>query len=406
MPTLLFYYDIACPYAYIASTQIEALAARTGAALSWQPVLLGGIYKQLQSPQLPTTSWSAARATLGAQDLIRQAAWRGVPLQVPPTHPQRTVSAMRLLVATPPAQRGALTKALYRAYWVLGQDVTDRAVLDPLAAACGVDPAVIDSPEAREGLYASTAEAIAHGAFGVPSMVVGDTMWWGQDRLHLVAAALGAPRSPLPEPTGPPPVDRITFFHDFSSPFSYLASTQIEALARKYGVNIDWKPILLGALFREIGTPDVPLLTMSAAKRAYFERDMADWATWWRVPLRFPTAFPIRTVLPLRVALLEPLATRPLYRALWADDRDISQPDIVRAVLHEAGLDPALVEATGQPAVKAKLRTNTAAARDAGACGVPTVQVGEQLIWGQDRLTMLADVLAGRLTLTSADADA
>lgn len=399
MPSLQFYYDIACPYAYIASQRIEALAEARGAALEWRPVLLGGIYKQLQAPQVPMESWAPARAALGAQDLIRQAAWRGVPLRVPASHPQRTVSAMRLLVGSPPAARPGLTHALYRAYWVEGLDVTDRAVLAPLAAAHGVDPSVIDSPAARAGLYAATEAALQAGAFGVPSLVVGDRLWWGQDRLHFVDAALGGPRAPLPSPAGPPPAQEITFYHDFSSPFSYLASTQIERIARHYGVSVAWKPILLGALFRAIGTPNVPLLAMSPAKRDYYQRDLTDWAAWWGVPFGFPTTFPVRTVLPLRVSILEPRAIAPLYRALWAEDRDIGQPEVVADVLSAAGLDPALVAATQQPHVKDALRQNTEDAQAAGACGVPTVAVGDQLIWGQDRLGMLADVLAGRFTL-------
>ena len=399
MSPLLFYYDIACPYAYIASQRIEALAERLGTAVSWRPVLLGGIYRAHGAPQVPADTWAAAKAALGDRDLARQAAWHGVPLRVPPSHPQRTVSAMRLLVATPPHKRPTLSHALYRAYWVEGRDITARATLDALASAHGVDPSVIDSPEARAGLYETTAEAVSHGAFGVPTVAVGDQMWWGQDRLHFAAAALGAPRPPLPDPIAKNRA-KVSFYHDFSSPFSYLASTQIAGLAARYGVTVDWKPILLGALFRSIGTPNVPMLTMSPAKQDYVQRDLSEWAAWWGVPFRFPRTFPVRTVLPLRVSILEPKATAPLYRALWADDRDIGQPAVVQAVLDEAGLDPALVAATQQPAVKARLRANTEEAEAAGVCGVPTVAVGGELVWGQDRLPMLADVLAGRFSLS------
>ena len=87
---------------------------------------------------------------------------------------------------------------------------------------------------------------------------------------------------------------RLRFFHDFSSPFSYLAATQIEDVAARHGLEVDWCPILLGALFREIGTPDVPLFEMNEAKRRYMGKDLTDWSQRWRVPFRFPDRFPIR----------------------------------------------------------------------------------------------------------------
>ena len=97
---------------------------------------------------------------------------------------------------------------------------------------------------------------------------------------------------------------RRTFFHDFASPFSYLASTQIESLAAARGLKVEYVPILLRALFRDIGTPDVPLLELNPAKQAYVRRDLDDWAAWWGVLFSFPQHLPQRSVRPLRVALV------------------------------------------------------------------------------------------------------
>ena len=408
-PSLYFYYDIACPYAYMASTRLAVLARRTGAVIAWRPILLGGLYRTIGAPQVPSETWNEAKASLGRRDLQIQAARLGVPLRPPPRHPQRTVEAMRLLVGTAEALRPAVTADLYRAYWVEHRDMTDRAVLAEIARRHGVDPAVIDSPEARQGLFDLTAEAAERGAFGVPTFAAGDRIWWGQDRLPLVEAALRpdddtaatAPLLPMPS-EGPPLVDRVRFFHDLSSPFSYLASTQIDALASARGVEVEWVPILLGALFRSIGTPNVPLFAMSEVKRTYMARDLHDWAARWGVPFRFPSTFPIRTVLPLRVCLLAPAAAGPLYRALWVEDRDIGQPEVVRAVLREAGLDEGLVEATQRPEIKQRLRDNTGLAEAMGVCGVPTVAAGAELFWGQDRLPTLADALDRRFALPPA----
>ena len=192
----------------------------------------------------------------------------------------------------------------------------------------------------------------------------------------------GAAFTPSEGATGP-----LEFWFDFSSPFAYLASTQVEALARRNGVALRYRPFLLGALFKAVGTPDVPLFEMTEPKRRYYAQDLEDWAAWWGLPFHFPSHFPVRTVLPLRVSLLDERSVLPLYRALWAEDRDIADPAVVRAVLDEAGLDGgALIAGTEDPAVKASLRQNNADAEALGVCGVPTFRVGEALYWGQDRL--------------------
>jgi 2-hydroxychromene-2-carboxylate isomerase len=95
----------------------------------------------------------------------------------------------------------------------------------------------------------------------------------------------------------------LHFFFDFSSPFAYLASTQVEALAQRNSAQLIYRPFLLGGLFKAIGTADVPLFTMSEAKRRHAIADMARWADHYGVPLRFPTRFPMNTVKPLRMVL-------------------------------------------------------------------------------------------------------
>ena len=199
-----------------------------------------------------------------------------------------------------------------------------------------------------------------------------------------------------PPPAGPSG-QTVRFFHDFASPFSYLAATQIERVAHRHGATVEWRPILLGALFRTIGTPLVPLRTFSPSKQRYVLGDLHRWAAWWQVGFQFPSCFPVRTVLPLRVALQAPEATLPLYRALWQEDRDIGQPEVGAAVLTGPGLDaPALLAGAGGPAVKERLRENTEMAQRTGVVGVPTFALDDgMLIWGQDRLTQLDRALSG-----------
>jgi 2-hydroxychromene-2-carboxylate isomerase len=189
----------------------------------------------------------------------------------------------------------------------------------------------------------------------------------------------------------------IDFFYDFSSPYAYLGSTQIEKVAAKHGATLRWKPFLLGALFKKIGTPDVPMLATSEAKRRYLAQDLNDWAEYWGVPLAWPSRFPMRTVLPLRLALAVGEAARPalshaIYRAFWVEDRDISDPAVLATLCGDAG---ALERAQTDPAIKQALIDLTTEAERAGVCGAPSFIVGGHLFWGQDRLDMVDQVLGG-----------
>jgi 2-hydroxychromene-2-carboxylate isomerase len=192
----------------------------------------------------------------------------------------------------------------------------------------------------------------------------------------------------------------LEFWYDFSSPFSYLASTQIERVAASAGAALAWRPFLLGGLFKLIGTPNVPLFEMPEPKRAHAILDQVRWADHWGVPFRFPSRFPLNTVTPLRMALcagekVAPL-THAVYRALWVDDRDISEPAILADLANSVGLDgPALVARTQEPAVKEELMARTEEAARRGMCGAPSFFVGDLLFWGQDRLVLVEKALRG-----------
>lgn len=185
------------------------------------------------------------------------------------------------------------------------------------------------------------------------------------------------------------------FWFDFSSPYAYLASTQVEALATRTGAVARWRPMLLGAVFKQIGQADAPLLAASAAKQRHYLHDLERWADWWSVPYRFPSRFPMRSVLSLRVFLAhpEPLPfAQAVFRAAWGEDRDIADP----AVLIACGATPALIEAAASQ--KQALIDATAEAVGIGVFGAPTFVVHgaqDHLFWGQDRLDMVERCLKG-----------
>ncbi len=193
----------------------------------------------------------------------------------------------------------------------------------------------------------------------------------------------------------------VLFYFDFSSPFAYLGATQIESVAARHHASVAYRPFLLGALFKAIGTPDVPLFSMPSAKQAVIQADMLRWADHWAVPFRFPTRFPMITVKPLRMVLQVPADHRaalvgPIFRAAWVEDRDLSDDGELVAIATSAGFDgPALVAGTRDEAVKHGLKTSTEEAVRRGLCGAPSFVVGDLLLWGQDRLDFVGRALDG-----------
>lgn len=399
MARVEFWFDFSCPFAYVASTKVEAMAARAGAELDVRPMLLGGVFRARGVPQNLAGTLSPAKARHNLDDMRRWAQRAGVGLSMPATHPMRTVEALRCVLAA--GIPWPLIHRIYRAYWVENADVSSREVLAAALREVGLPAAEVlaraDSPEIKEELRRRTDEAVERGIFGVPTFFVGDELFWGQDRMDMVEEALGGHVEATPVVPRAP----VDFYFDYSSPFAYLAISRVEA---ELGGLVTWRPILLGGLFRSIGTPDVPLFQQSAEKRRHTMLDLHRQAARAGVGFRFPSVFPVRTVLPLRVTIAAgspPALVRALARALWVEDRDVGRAEVVREVCEAEGLDAAaLLERAEAPEVKAALHAGTAEAEAAGVFGVPTFVVhtperGPLLYWGADRLALAAAAAAG-----------
>jgi len=415
-----FHFDFSCPYAYLGSTQIEAVAERTGAELIWRPMLLGGVFRAVDTPQNMSEGMPAAKARHNALDMMRWADHWNVKLELPSKHPMRTVRALRALLAIDEAKWPPVIHALYRAYWHRGDDFAARETVAAALSEGGIAGdeaeralAANDNQGIKDELRRRTDRAIHRGVFGAPAMFVGDdassddaVMFWGQDRLHMVEAAANGWQPGVTEPPTREPEQvaetprKVEFWYDFSSPFSYLGSTQIERVAREAGAELIWRPMLLGALFKTIGTANVPLLNMSAAKRRYYARDLENWAAYWKAPFKFTTRFPMKTVTALRLALQagDRIAdmTHALYRALWVDDRDISDEATLRDILSANNFDAeALLTGTRDPNIKQRLFDATSEAESRQVFGAPTSVVNDMAFWGQDRLDFVAAALRG-----------
>ena len=187
--------------------------------------------------------------------------------------------------------------------------------------------------------------------------------------MHFVEKSLGNYLSALPRFYSQKPTIKHTlrFYFDFSSPWAYIGFTQLQKIKNETACQIEFFPILLGALFRDIGTPNVPLANLIEPKRNYAKLDLNDWCEWWNVKLNWPTNFPIRSVLPLRIALVAPETIPLFFKAAWVDNRDISDVEIVKAILRENSLSESLVKEA--ESMKDKLKENTEKAKNRGVCG-------------------------------------
>lgn len=386
------WFDYTCPFAYLASTQARSVAARTGATLLWKPFLLGGVFRAQGTSQNLSETLGPAKGAHNLADMQRWAKRFGVPLVMPAGHPMRSVEALRATLACGIDPK--VIDGFYRAYWVEGRPISDRAVIRDVVTAAGHDAdrvlEAIDTAAIKDDLRARTDEAIAKGVFGAPAWFVDGELFWGQDRIPFVEAAVRKKQSPR---------RTLDVYWDFSSPFAYLGCSQIGALAARTGAEVRWHPVLLGGLFRAIGTPDVPLATFSEAKQRHVARDLERWAAWWNVPYRFPSRFPTRSLDALRVWFALPEDRRDAYRdavfrAYWAEDQDIADPAVLASCIGDAAVASAVLEEAKSDAVKAALRASTEAAVARGVFGVPTFVVDEKdLYWGQDRLTLVEEAL-------------
>ncbi len=401
------YVDPACPYAYVATELLEDAARALGAELMWEPVLLGALLKAHNRPDVPMDATPPAKQRQLDDDLRRRASWHGLPLVAPTDHPVRTVDALRCLLAVDPSMLGDLVHVLFRAAWQQGLSLADRAVLQEIVAPFGLDvDSVRDDPAVRDDLRQRTAQAVDDGVFGVPTFWVegADERCWGVDRLEAFVTRHGghweAPGPKLPAPSGTVPA--VEVFHDVASPYSYLGVAQVGAVASRLSAEVRFTPILLGGLFRAIGTPIVPIATLSPNRQAWQGRDMHHGADAAGVPFTFPGAFPLRTVTAQRVLIQQPRATLAVYDAAWGQGRDVGQHEVLAKALTTAGFDAeALLSGASDPAVKDQLRANTDRAIALGVCGVPTFRVGSAegddgpRFWGQDRLDQVSAALRG-----------
>ena len=198
MANLEFFYDLSSPWTYLAFNNVQPVLKETGASVTWRPFLVGGVFNAVNPGVY------AARAEPMDPKVVHNFRWlhewarlAGLPLTFPTEHhPVKSVLAMRVCCALEPDQSAleAFSRAAFDAYFAHGENIDSPGVLIAIANGCGLQGDELISMTAEQGikdhLRANTEEAIARGAYGSPTLFVGDALYFGNDQLPLVKQAL------------------------------------------------------------------------------------------------------------------------------------------------------------------------------------------------------------------------
>ena len=195
---------------------------------------------------------------------------------------------------------------------------------------------------------------------------------------------------------------KLAFYFDCSSPWTYLAFHAVQPLAAEAAAEIVWKPILVGGVFNAVNpTVYENRARPNPLKQAYSQKDMQDWARLYGLVIGFPpTVFPVNSVKCMRgafVALdegkLVPYATAA-FEAYWGNDRDLAREDVLADIAERAGIERQHFFAGIETAAcKAQLRANTDELIARGGFGSPTIFVGNDMFFGNDRMPLVKAAL-------------
>lgn len=184
----------------------------------------------------------------------------------------------------------------------------------------------------------------------------------------------------------------IEFWFEFASNYSYLSVMRIEAAAARLGVDLRWRPFLLGPIFRSLGWTNSPFV-LQKAKGDYVWQDMARECEKYGLPWTRPSTFPRPSLLAMRVALVGAgqgwmgAYCRRVMTLNFVEDSEIDSREVLAEVLTQLGLPAhAILDEAESDANKLRLRHQTEAAANRGVFGAPMFFVGDEMFWGNDRL--------------------
>jgi 2-hydroxychromene-2-carboxylate isomerase len=196
-------------------------------------------------------------------------------------------------------------------------------------------------------------------------------------------------------------VPTVDYWLSVASPWAYLGSDRFVAMASRHGAKVNVRPMELGDVFAATG--GVPFAQRSAARQSYRQLELARWSRRLGIPINLsPRYYPVdrapasRLLLAAREAGHDALSlSNVILKAVWADDRDISNWLTLQAIADAIGLPgAALVQHARQCPIADQLAIETRAAVDAGVFGAPTYVLETERFWGQDRLEFLEEALS------------
>ena len=192
----------------------------------------------------------------------------------------------------------------------------------------------------------------------------------------------------------------VDFFFDVGSPSSYLAWTQLPALCASHGADLVYRPMLLGGVYQATGNASPATIPV---KGRYTQMDYERHARRYGVPFQGNPHFPVITLFLMRavtgIQLRRPELLQQLlgcvFKALWIDALNLNDAQLTARILAEGGFDPADIERLAQDAeTKAALKATTQEAIERGVFGAPTLFVGDQMFFGQDRMDFVREALS------------
>ncbi len=188
MRRLQFWFEFASTYSYVAASRVERLADGAGVAVEWKPFLLGPIFQRQGWNDSPFNLYPVKGRYMW-RDVARLCAAEGIPLRRPSQFPRSGLLAARVASLDDAAPwRAEFARRIYAANFADDLHISDATVVGSILESLGLPARPVleaaQSPEGKERLRLQTEEAIRLGIFGAPSFVVGDELFWGNDRLE------------------------------------------------------------------------------------------------------------------------------------------------------------------------------------------------------------------------------
>eukprot|EP01083_Nonionella_stella_P008739 25257_1 len=396
MATVDFFFDLSCPYSFMVSTLINEICAPHNITAEWVPFLNSDQPTKAYTSASSKVKYNKKLLSFYAQRTVQNATFYHKLHQTP-----STLHEMVYLASLSLQDRIKCAKKLFNSIWI--GEMQNSIIQHVQQFQTHANYAL-----SHKTLQENTRQAAQQfNIFTTPCIVVNKSqIFIGIDRLLQVQQMLSKTplrHSPLPrmqyDRSGLVRADKLEFYFDFSSPWAFIGYCRLYELFG-FVKEIVFKPILLGALFRDIGTPNAPAFAVSKSQRQYGSLDLERWRNSAGINLKFTTHFPIRTVLPLRVFIINNKTIDCIYRGAWQWNVNIGDANELCQLLDDYGFDgkQLIAQAKSDKAVKQILKDNTEHAKKHGMFGVPSYVVSndyDRFIWGQDKLDIVKDLCCG-----------